>query len=231
MSDSQNPISSIEQGIIDRLVDEHKILQDKIDKIGAFRFTIKGWCVTLIVAALFAGKAFSVVSHWLWILSVGVLLVSFFLYEKQQTDLRYRFGRRSLDIEGVITRMLRKAAEKSRDASACFVSLHYIPGISHYLRSPAIPRKEATTRLSQFWKKLSRRLRPYLEAELAFYIALAFITVVFAFSNGKEGNQTSGIVVINGSQNKELASPLEPHSAQSEKVIVPNAQERPKKKH
>jgi len=34
-----------------RLTDEYKILQDKIDKIGGFRFTIKGWSVTAVIAA------------------------------------------------------------------------------------------------------------------------------------------------------------------------------------
>lgn len=35
--------------------EEYKILQDKIDKIGAFRFQVRGWVVTLITAALVAG--------------------------------------------------------------------------------------------------------------------------------------------------------------------------------
>jgi hypothetical protein len=34
-----------------RLTDEYKILQDKIDKIGSFRFTIKGWSVSAVLAA------------------------------------------------------------------------------------------------------------------------------------------------------------------------------------
>ena len=33
------------------MIDEYKILQDKIDKIGGFRFTIKGWSVTAVIAA------------------------------------------------------------------------------------------------------------------------------------------------------------------------------------
>lgn len=40
-----------------RLTDEYKLLQDKIDKIGGFRFTIKGWSVTAVIAASAAGSA------------------------------------------------------------------------------------------------------------------------------------------------------------------------------
>ena len=39
------------------MTDEYKILQDKIDKIGGFRFTIKGWSVTAVVAATAAASA------------------------------------------------------------------------------------------------------------------------------------------------------------------------------
>ena len=44
--------------LITSLSDEYKILQDKIDKIGAFRFTIKGWSVTVIAVSVAAGSAF-----------------------------------------------------------------------------------------------------------------------------------------------------------------------------
>jgi hypothetical protein len=39
------------------MMDEYKILQDKIDKIGGFRFTVKGWSVTITTAALAAAGA------------------------------------------------------------------------------------------------------------------------------------------------------------------------------
>ena len=45
----------IEEEIVSRLADEYRIIQDKIDKIGAFRFTIKGWSVTVIIGAIAAG--------------------------------------------------------------------------------------------------------------------------------------------------------------------------------
>ncbi len=38
----QRELTSIETEFVDQLEGEYKILQDKIDKIGAFRFTIKG---------------------------------------------------------------------------------------------------------------------------------------------------------------------------------------------
>ncbi|WP_157477658.1 hypothetical protein [Granulicella tundricola] len=39
---------------MDRLGDEYKILQDKIDKIGAFRVTIKGFSATALGGGLVA---------------------------------------------------------------------------------------------------------------------------------------------------------------------------------
>lgn len=47
-----------------RLIDEYKILQDKIDKIGGFRFTIKGWSVTAVIAASAASTTAQRLGGW-----------------------------------------------------------------------------------------------------------------------------------------------------------------------
>lgn len=233
---SSNDLPPIEKAIIDRLVDEHKMLQDKIDKIGAFRFTIKGWCVTLIVAAIFAGKAFAVVSHWLWFSAAAVLLWSFFLYEKEQTDLRYRFGKRSMDIEGVITRLLRSSEEaaESDAAAACFISLHYIPGISQYLRNrPFKPREKAThwSKLKKNWGKFNKKLKPYRDADVIFYICLLGVTAVFAFANNnKPDAQSSGNIVINSNENHvDEDAGLKPSLQTSNKRTLPKNGKTPQK--
>jgi hypothetical protein len=228
-------LSPIEKEIVGRLVDEHKMLQDKIDKIGAFRFTIKGWCVTLIVAAIFAGKAFAVVSHWLWFSAAAVLLASFFLYEKEQTDLRYRFGKRSMDIEGVISRLLRKPAEaEESEAAAAFISLHFIPGISHYLRNRKFTPRAKSTRWNKFtrnWNEFKKRVKPYQEADLFFYIFLLAITAVFAFANSnKPEAQSSGIVVINSNENSAPEdAPVKPGQQPTNKQTLHKNEKAPKK--
>ncbi|MGB6942140.1 MAG: hypothetical protein WBE37_07090 [Bryobacteraceae bacterium] len=50
------PVASTEtdntdKDLLDQLSSEYKILQDKIDKIGAFKFTIRGWSVTIVIAS------------------------------------------------------------------------------------------------------------------------------------------------------------------------------------
>jgi len=62
-----------------RLTDEYKILQDKIDKIGAFRFTIKGWSVTAVVAASAAGAASKSLST-VFTLSVALVFMLIFFF-------------------------------------------------------------------------------------------------------------------------------------------------------
>jgi hypothetical protein len=99
---------------MDRLADEYKILQDKIDKIGAFRFTVKGWSLTLIVATLLAGSATKVSPPWLVSLLMFVFIGVFFYIEKKQTDLSGLFGQRAKQIESVITGMLRTTGNGAR---------------------------------------------------------------------------------------------------------------------
>jgi hypothetical protein len=74
------------------LADEYKILQDKIDKIGGFRFTIKGWSLTLIVATLVAGTATKVSPNWIVSAVMAVFVMVLFAVEKKQTDLSRLFG-------------------------------------------------------------------------------------------------------------------------------------------
>lgn len=84
-----------------RLFDEYKILQDKIDKIGAFRFTIKGWSVTALVAASAAGSATTSLMT-VFVISAGLALMLsfFFLFEFEQVKLSRIFGERARRLEG-----------------------------------------------------------------------------------------------------------------------------------
>src|ERR1700681_3309809 len=68
-----------------RLSDEYKILQDKIDKIGAFRFTIKGWSVTVVAAVSAAGTTTrSLLTAVTISLGIALMLVIFFFLEFEQ---------------------------------------------------------------------------------------------------------------------------------------------------
>src|SRR3954465_11922919 len=105
-------LTPIETEFVDKLENEYKILQDKIDKIGAFRFTIKGWSITVILAAVFAGASTLKIPAWLWLISLLAFIVSFFYFELAQTKLRRKFVLRCILIESAITRVLRTAATR-----------------------------------------------------------------------------------------------------------------------
>jgi hypothetical protein len=55
-----------------------------------------------VIAAVVAGNATKSVPPWLWFGVLIVFLIGFFLFEKQQTDLRHRFSLRVLVIEDVM---------------------------------------------------------------------------------------------------------------------------------
>jgi hypothetical protein len=84
----------------DRLSDEYKILQDKIDKIGGFRFTIKGWSITAVIAASAAASTTGKLTTALTV-SIGlVLMLTFFFWlEFEQVRLSWLFGDRAARVE------------------------------------------------------------------------------------------------------------------------------------
>ena len=84
--------------------DEYKTLQDKLDKIGAFRFTIKGWSVTVVAAGLIAGVSNGKHLHILIAATLDVCLFWFYWFERQQVLLSWAFGQRARDIERHIDR-------------------------------------------------------------------------------------------------------------------------------
>jgi hypothetical protein len=165
-------LTSIETEFIDKLEGEYKILQDKIDKIGAFRFTIKGWSITVILAAAFASASTVKIPAWLWLVSLLGFLVLFFLFELEQTTLRHKFGQRCILIESAISRVLRTGATRSNDTMVrqSFIKLRFVPGITNHLR-----KRSAGSDL-EAWS----RWRAFREADGFFYAALALLTLLFA---------------------------------------------------
>lgn len=83
-----------------RLMDEWKVLQDKMDKIGSFGFTIKGWSVTAVIAGTAAANASSSLVAVLMI-SVGLaFMMGFFCwFEFKQVRLSRLFGDRARKLE------------------------------------------------------------------------------------------------------------------------------------
>jgi len=84
-------------GEFDKRWDEYSMLQNKIDKIGEFRFKIKNWAVTIMVAAVFGGLASNVPQfYYLFILPV---IFAFQNFENYQKRLLRSFSTRIQEIE------------------------------------------------------------------------------------------------------------------------------------
>jgi hypothetical protein len=59
--------------LLDQMNSEYGILQDKLDKIGGFRTTIRGWSVTLVIASIIAaGSSKGVSPYFLGLLFIFV---------------------------------------------------------------------------------------------------------------------------------------------------------------
>ncbi len=208
MTDAQRDqhLTSLEAELVSRLADEYKILQDKIDKIGAFRFTIKGWSITVIVGSIVAGAATTnAVPRWLSVIVLLGFVIAFFLFERQQTNHRHRFGQRALDIEAVLSRLFRNTARESGSQSVTrsFIVLHFVPGIGHHLGDRHTRRRGPRT----FW-------RSCYEADVVFYIAQAVVVLGFLFWRSGPSPDHHGDAGIGISTTSKGASAETPNNAQ-----------------
>ena len=84
-------------GTGDALWEEYELLQDKIDKIGAFRFQVKGWLITLTTTFIFAGLAAGL-PRPTFCLAIP-FVAGFFVIEKQQRAWERGFISRIVAIE------------------------------------------------------------------------------------------------------------------------------------
>jgi hypothetical protein len=150
-----------------RLTDEYKILQDKIDKIGAFRFTIKGWSVTAVVAASAAGAASKSLSTVLT-LSVGliVMIIFFFLLEYEQVILSRLYAARAGSIEDAFRRIDRGKGKELRARLFFPYTAHTVVLAGHNQKAMKWPEK---------W-------RVYKQTHIWFYIALIGLLALAALA-------------------------------------------------
>jgi hypothetical protein len=105
-SSANSPLpSEYSRPLLDQLVGEYKIAQDKIDKIAGFRFTIRGWSVTLVVAFAFGANTLKLPPYW--ILSALLPLTAFLLMERSQRRNHHVLSSRAIRLEKRIWRTLR----------------------------------------------------------------------------------------------------------------------------
>lgn len=130
---------------------EYAILQDKIDRIGDFRFRVKGWVVTLITAVLVTGLASDMPAYAL-LLGLPVI-ASFQLLEHHQAIWQSAFGRRLFMLEV----SLRRSQSVGEGA----------PAIAH-----------AVVEASKHAAKSSILRRVFLQSFLVFYTLMYFLVAV-----------------------------------------------------
>jgi hypothetical protein len=132
--------------LLDQLSSEYKILQDKIDKIGAFKFTIRGWSVTIVVASCIGATTAHLPSPFL-LLGLIVFVLLFFRMEQIQTGYRNTFSRRCAEIERWIWRLLREQGARAHGM---------VPKIAHELadqsRVPRAWNRPVLRPLAKMWR-------------------------------------------------------------------------------
>lgn len=84
--------------VLEQMNSEYRILQDKLDKIGGFRTTIRGWSVTLVVASIIAAGSSKQVSPFFLSL-LFIFIYAFDAMERKQNRYANIFGARILQLE------------------------------------------------------------------------------------------------------------------------------------
>jgi len=148
-----------------RLTDEYKILQDKIDKIGGFRFTIKGWSVTAVVAASAVGSTASLLTLTTISIGLALMLCFFFWFEFKQVELSRLFGDRARRLEDSFRRVDRGLDMGSARMRVPYTA-HEIALASYAPKASRGSRSEnLSKRYTDFWH-VAR------QADVCFYFAL-----------------------------------------------------------
>lgn len=158
--------------------EEYKLLQDKIDKIGAFRFQGKNWVVALVTAAVFSGY----VAKWPWwsYIFCFLLVIVFWLFERLQEHFQDGFSRRVNQIE----REIRKSNVPVFSAKATHVRYSKIRDLKRLPpTSPTNAVYLTVLDLRRTW--LGRRI---LDSHNLFYVLLLMLVFGVGFVSFKREN-------------------------------------------
>lgn len=119
--------SQIGKILLEQMNSEYRILQDKLDKIGGFRTTIRGWSVTLVIASIIAAGSSKQVSPYFLSL-LFIFIYAFYAMERKQNQYGILFGARVLNLEKRMREELRIQVQDNP-------VLGFYPGIAHHLHS------------------------------------------------------------------------------------------------
>lgn len=198
--------------LMDQLTSEYRIIQDKIDKIGSFRFTVRGWSVTLVIASIFAVGASKTASPFL-LLFLLIFPLLFFLVEQKQNRLGYIFGARALQIEKEIRRIIRSNAASGQVRR----DVGFTPSIAYHL-SRATARSAPPGRFPQIrkWVRDSDQLF-YAVQIIAIIVTVGFLFFVHSGNRSEQAIAPISVVV------HENATQPRPSSAQPANLQIQNA--------
>jgi len=165
---------------MDQAIAEHKMLQDKLDKIGSFKFMIRGWSITFISAALYAASSLKLPSEAFWV--APFFGVAFYLLERKQTNFANACSRRIVQIEKALGAVLRADSAANPAFRPLFDRLVLIPGLGASL---LVGRRRPSS------LPLLGRIRYYLSDDgIQFYlVALITLVVTVSFLQGDRPRQ------------------------------------------
>jgi hypothetical protein len=179
------------QHLADRLSSEYEIVQDKIDKIGAFRFTIRGWTVTLVTGVIVAvanTRFFSPFAP----LFLLVLLYIFASIERKQNRNQEILEDRAFEIE-VEWRRSNSGYGRGQDAQVMS------PWIAHTLRDRSV---QGVNVVKRFLGDPDR----WFYWALVFCVLLAVAFLVYLGPQDPSGKQELNINVTNGRESHAAVS-------------------------
>jgi hypothetical protein len=183
-----------------RLSDEYKILQDKIDKIGSFRFTIKGWSVTAVIAASAAASTTGRLTTSLTVSAGLVLMLAFFFWlEFEQVRLSWLFGDRAARVEDAFRQIDRG---KGMEVHVLF----RVPYTAHESALASYRRQKSTESTQR--SRWSERWHISKKADILFYLMFAVLAFVPLVPHYREivmrGREMRDKVVLHHSQSKPV---------------------------
>jgi hypothetical protein len=169
-----------------RIIDEYKMLQDKIDKIGGFRSTIKGWSVTIVIAA---AAATSSTSRLLTVLMISIglaVMLSFFCkFEYDQVKLSRLFGERARKLEDTFRSFDRGSGTTRLLTPIPFTANEIVQeGYKQRLLEEQAARRLGNSildKVKHFWGKWKAQWPVLKQSDIRFYtvlIALAFLLML-----------------------------------------------------
>ncbi len=185
-TDSENaefPKSNYDRIFLEQLTNEYRIIQDKIDKQAGFRFTVRGWSVTLFVGAVLGTNALKLPQYSL--LAVLVPLIAFPMMEYSQWRNHSVLSARAIRIEKAIWRIVRTS----------------VPSDPQSIVSGIVPR--LGTELGEDWNLMRPPVR-WLRSHgyIFFYVAQVALVIVATclFARQQKEPQSdprAGQVIIN----------------------------------